>query len=250
MEWLIMAIVASDIKVYETKSTAAADGESGGNGLGGYRSSDEITTDVEENLFDNVTAAESESGDTEYRAFMVKNTHGTLSFVSAKVYLSVSGSLPISDLTTQLTNGGSETTVDVTNASDFPASGAFFVENEEITYTGKAGNQFTGCTRGVNGTSKVLHIVGTYVEHNQIRICVESPSNKSTGYIRTIADESTEPAGSPTWSAVYTFGTGLSIGTLAPGEFYGVWVRRKIPAGCKAKTGISYEIMKKGETAE
>ncbi len=245
-----MPIVASDIKIYETKSTASADGESGGNGLGGYRSSDEITTDVDENLFDHVSAAESESGNTEYRAFMIKNTHATISFVSAKVYLSSSSNVPFSDLTTQLENSGSETTVDVTDASDFPSSGAFFVENEEITYTGITGNQFTGCSRGANGTSKVLHSVGAYVEHNQIRICVEEPSNKSTGYIQTIANEGTEPSGSPTWSAVYSFATGLSIGTLAPGEFYGVWVRRKIPAGCSAKTGISYTILRKGETEE
>ncbi len=245
-----MAIVATDIKIYETKSTAAADGESGGNGLGGYRSSDEITTNVDENLFDNVTAAESEAGDTEYRAFMIKNTHATLSFVNAKVYLSATANTPFSDLTTQLENGGSETTVDVTDASAFPSSGSFFVEDEEITFTGKTGNQFTGCTRGANSTSKVLHAVGKIAEHNQIRICVEEPSSKTTGYILTIASEGVEPAGSPTWSNVYSFSTGLSIGTLAPSEFYGVWVRRKIPAGCKAKTGISYTIARKGETEE
>jgi len=245
-----MPIVSTDIKRYKSKSTASADGESGGDGLGGYRSSDEIITDTDENLFDNVSAAESEVGDTEYRAFFIKNTHATLSFVAAKVYISPTGTLPMSLLTTQLENGGSETTVDVADASDFPTSGAFFVEDEEVTYTGKSGNQFTGCTRGANGTSKVLHTTAKRVEHNQVRFYVEEPSNKSTGYIATIADESTSPAGSPTWLNPYTFATGASIGTLAPGEFYGVWVRRKIPVGCKAKTGISYVFARKGETAE
>jgi hypothetical protein len=245
-----MPIISTDIKIYESKSTGAADGEASGNGLGKYRSSDEIITDVDENLFDNVTAAESEVGDTEYRAFFIKNTHATLSFVSAKVYISPTGTLPMSLLTTQLENAGSETTVYVTSAADFPASGAFFCEDEEITYTGKTGTTFTGCTRGANSTSKVVHAITKRVEHNQIRFYVEEPSNKSTGYIATIADESTEPAGSPSWLNPYTFATGASIGTLAPGEFYGVWVRRKIPVGCLAKTGISYVFARKGETAE
>jgi hypothetical protein len=245
-----MPIVATDIKIYESKSTASADGEASGNGLGKYRSSDEIVTSVEENLFDNVTAAESEAGDTEYRAFFVKNTHATLSFVSAKVYISPTGTLPMTGLTTQLENAGSETTVYVDSTTDFPASGAFFVGDEEITYTGKTSTTFTGCGRGANSTSKVVHAIGVKVEHNQIRFYVEEPSNKTTGYIATIANESTEPAGTPTWLNPYTFATGASIGTLAPGEFYGIWVRRKIPVDCKAKTGISYVFARKGETAE
>ena len=245
-----MPIIATNIKIYESKSTAAADGEASGNGLGKYRSSDEIITDVDENLFDNVTAAESEAGDTEYRAFFVKNTHAALSFAAAKVYISPTGTLPMSLLTTQLENAGSETTVYVDSAADFPASGAFFVEDEEITYTGKTSVTFTGCTRGANGTSKVVHTTAKRVEHNQIRFFVAEPTNKSTGYLLTIATESTEPAGSPTWIAPYTFSTGASIGTLAPGEFYGVWVRRKIPVGCLAKTGISYVFARKGETEE
>jgi hypothetical protein len=245
-----MPIVSTDIKIYESKSTGAADGEASGNGLGKYRSSDEIVSAVDENLFDNVTASESEVGDTEYRAFFIKNTHATLSFTNAKVYISPTGTLPMSLLTTQLENSGSETTVYVVSAADFPASGAFFCEDEEITYTGKTGTTFTGCARGANSTSKVLHTTAKRVEHNQVRFYVEEPSSKTTGYIATIADESTEPAGSPSWLNPYTFATGASIGTLAPGEFYGVWVRRKIPVGCLAKTGISYVFVRKGETAE
>lgn len=245
-----MPIISTDIKIYKSKSTAAADGEAGGNGLGGYRSSDEIVTDTDENLFDNVSAAESEVGDTEYRAFFIKNTHGSLSFTNTKVYITPTGTLPMSLLATQLENGGSETTVDVVSGTDFPTSGAFFVEDEEITYTGKTGNQFTGCARAQNGTSAVLHTTAKRVEHNQIRFYVAAPTNKTTGYLESIASESTEPATPGSWVAPYDFTNGLSIGTLAFTEFYGVWVRRKIPVGCKAKTGISYVFARKGETAE
>jgi hypothetical protein len=241
-----MPIITSDIKFYLTKSTATADGESGGNGLGKYRSSDLITTNTDENLFDDISAAESSAGDTEYRACMVKNGHATLTLTAGYVYMSTNN--PMLDLTTQLTNNGSETTVSVTSTTNFPDSGAFFCEDEEITYTGKTSNSFTGCSRGANSTSKVLHAVGTYCEHNQIRIAVEAPSNKSTGYVQLITNESTAPTGL-SWTANFTFAAGLSIGTLAAGEFYGVWTRRKIPVGAGASSGVYYTLVCQGETA-
>jgi hypothetical protein len=186
-----MPILTADIKFYLTKSTAAADNESGGNGLGKYRSSDLITTNTDENLFDDISAIESSEGDTEYRACMVKNTHATLSLIASYIYMSTNN--PMSDLTTQLENNGTETTIHVTSTTGFPDFGAIFIESEEATYTAKTANTFTGVTRGTNSTSKVLHTVGKYVEHNQIRIAVETPSNKSTGYIQLITNESTAP---------------------------------------------------------
>jgi hypothetical protein len=241
-----MPILTADIKFYLTKSTATADGESGGNGLGKYRSSDQITTNTDENLFDDISAAESSAGDTEYRACMVKNGNATLTLTAGYVYMSTNN--PISDLTTQLEASGSETTVHVTSATAFPDSGAFFCGDEEITYTGKTSNTFTGCSRGANSTSKVLHTVGTYCEHNQIRIAVEAPNNKSTGYIQFIPNESIAPTGL-SWTANYTFATGLSIGDLTAGQFYGVWTRRKVPVGCGPVSGVYYTLNCKGETA-
>jgi hypothetical protein len=243
-----MPIADTDVKYYLTKSTASADGESGGNGLGGYRSSNQITTNTDENLFDDITAAESGAGDTEYRSLAIKNTHGTLTFYSIFSWIDPD-LVPASGLTTQLESSGSETTVYVSSTTNFPSNGAFFVGDEEITYTGKTSNTFTGCSRGANSTSKSLHIAGTLCEHNQIRIAIEAPSNKSTGYVQTIVGEGTAPTGL-SWSAVYTYATGLSIGDLAPGEFYGIWVRRKVPAGCAAKSGIYHIIKTKGETPE
>lgn len=47
-----------------------------------------ISTDVLNNLWDNVSGAESSSGDTEYRAFFVENTHGSLTLQGAKIWIS------------------------------------------------------------------------------------------------------------------------------------------------------------------
>ena len=55
-----------------------------------------------------------------------------------------------------------ETSIELTDASRFPNSGAVLIKNEVVTYTGKTDNTLTGCTRGasfqlfVGGTNKTF----------------------------------------------------------------------------------------------
>lgn len=49
------------------------------------------------------------------------------------------------------------TTITLADASSFPASGYISIETEEISYSGKAGNDLTGCTRGFGTTSAAAH---------------------------------------------------------------------------------------------
>lgn len=71
---------------------------------------------------------------------------------------------------TTLLNGGinnSVTTITVDDTSLLASVGAFKIDSEIITYTGKTSTTFTGCTRGTNGTSAASHsdnaqIVGFY----------------------------------------------------------------------------------------
>ena len=51
----------------------------------------------------------------------------------------------------------SDTIVYVENTTNFPASGTLQLGKEQITYTGKQSDRFTGCTRGVNGTTAQSH---------------------------------------------------------------------------------------------
>ena len=51
----------------------------------------------------------------------------------------------------------SDTIVYAENTTDFPASGTLQLGKEQITYTGKQSDRFTGCTRGVNGTTAQSH---------------------------------------------------------------------------------------------
>lgn len=70
---------------------------------------------------------------------------------------------------TTLNEGGtlsnSDTTITLTSGAQFPTAGTIVIENEQITYTGKAGNNLTGCTRGANSTTAATHADSTVV-HN------------------------------------------------------------------------------------
>ena len=242
-----MPVLSTDIKFYKTKSSAAKDGEATGDNLGGYRSSDEITTNVAGNVLDNVSSDESEVGDIEYGCIGVKNTSAQTLF-AAKVW--ITGNVPECALTTQLENGGSETTVAVDNQSTFPTTGTFFIEDEEIAYTGKSSTtSFTGCTRGHNSTSKALHLVTTKCCHNRVHIAIEAPSNLSNGYVQHINTSGDAPIGL-VWYDVRTRATGRTIGDLLAGQWYAIWYRRKIPMGCQAKSNITDTIRVEGETEE
>ena len=48
------------------------------------------------------------------------------------------------------------------STSDFPATGTLQLGTEQITYTGKLSDRFTGCTRGANGTTAIAHTAGDY----------------------------------------------------------------------------------------
>lgn len=56
---------------------------------------------------------------------------------------------------------GTDTSVNYTKF--FPTTGTLLIESEEITYTGKTNNTFTGLTRGANGTTAATHATGTLI---------------------------------------------------------------------------------------
>jgi hypothetical protein len=70
--------------------------------------------------------------------------------------------------TTTLTNGINDTVttgIILGDVSQFPSSGTNFIkiDNEEISYTGISGNELTGVTREVRGTTKAAHSGGATV---------------------------------------------------------------------------------------
>ena len=71
------------------------------------------------------------------------------------------GGRTLGGLQTIVNEGGTfsavDTTLTVLNASPFPSTGTILIDRELITYSGKSGNDLTGLTRGVNGTSADSH---------------------------------------------------------------------------------------------
>jgi hypothetical protein len=52
-----------------------------------------------------------------------------------------------------------DTTINSINAGSFPTVGTLLIGSEKISYTGRSSNTFTGCVRGVNGTTAVSHSI-------------------------------------------------------------------------------------------
>jgi len=85
-----MAIVSTDIKFWLTGVVVVDNPQTDPNeSLGGSRSSTEMVTAELNNLFDDISGAEAESGDTEYRGIIIQNKHASLTLYNAKAFLSV-----------------------------------------------------------------------------------------------------------------------------------------------------------------
>lgn len=58
------------------------------------------------------------------------------------------------------------TTITVVSTSAFTATGAIWIDGEYITYSGKTATDFTGCTRGADGTTAASHSSGALVSQS------------------------------------------------------------------------------------
>lgn len=168
-----MAIVAADIKFYLSGGGGNTDPNAA---LGGVISTTVITAATLHNLFDQVSGDEAAAGDTEYRCFYVKNTHGSLSLQNAVIWIQ----------------------------TQTPST-------DSIVAIALAGE-------GLNATAE------------------------------TVANESTAPVGE-SFTSPSSKGTGLSLGTMAAGQRYAIWVRRVISVAAAAYDADSVVIRVEGDTA-
>ena len=77
------------------------------------------------------------------------------------------------------------TTITVASTSKFPSKGYLVVKRELISYTGTTATTFTGCTRGVGGTTAAAFLSGTLVEqvvtaanHNDLAAAIVAVETK------------------------------------------------------------------------
>lgn len=101
-------------------------------------------------------------------------------------------------------------------------------------------------------TCKVWIQVDTGNGEDDISFGVEAPSNETTGYIQTIADESTAPS-AISFSDATSKATGLACpltgGEVGAGEWFGIWLRRIISASASAKSAEAVTMRVEGDTA-
>ena len=105
-----------------------------------------------------------------------------------------------------------ETEIDVTDSSGFPASGTVIIGSEVITYTGNATNTLSGCTRGANGTTAATHLTGAAITVLQN---VVAPPIRLKGI--SIASDGT---GAGLISLVSNDGIDLFVGDVPSGDVY------------------------------
>lgn len=112
-----MPIASADIQYRLSGGAANADPNAS---LGGAKSSTQITDNVDNNLFDDVSGAEHTAGRIEYRCFYVHNNHGTLTLTSAVAWIASDTSGADSDLSiavgTSAVNGTEQTIANETTA--------------------------------------------------------------------------------------------------------------------------------------
>jgi hypothetical protein len=79
--------------------------------------------------------------------------------------------------------GGSGTSITLTSTLNFPTTGTNFIQvgTEEISYTGVSGNDLTGITRAVRGTTRAAHSNGaTVTDYSDYSGWGESSANTDT----------------------------------------------------------------------
>lgn len=121
-----MPIVSTDIDYKHSGGAANIDPAAS---LGGIISVNDVTTDT---LFDDVSSAEASAGDTEYRCIYVKNSHGTLTLLAAKVFIqaNTAGNRIAIALAGEGKNGTAET---VANENTAPVGETF---SQPVDYAG------------------------------------------------------------------------------------------------------------------
>jgi len=132
-----MPLSSTDLVFYYTKT---ASGPSDNTlSLGGSINANTITSGQDENVFDDVTGAESESGESHYRAIGLKNTNASFKYLNYSAWIlgykrATSGADTIYFALERSTIGGAGTSIQVIADEFTPPDTAYF----QTSPTGKA----------------------------------------------------------------------------------------------------------------
>jgi hypothetical protein len=198
---------------------------------------------------DDAAPSETTSGSVRYRAIMLKNTSGA-ALNNVYAYLPQLGTAQISAGGQLGASGLGTISLSSGNFNDWPQSGFCRIQTsggtlrEIVYYSGRtatmlsvpaAGRALLGTTAAAGSSTDNIYAVPG------LRIAGEAPAS---GAIQTIANDTTPPTGR-TWATGIATGNGVSIGSLAAGAEYGLWIERTIVPGTTAtplaQYGLKYQ---------
>lgn len=144
-----MPIVASDIKFILSGGGTNVDPNAALGGAISTQAGAIITTDTLNNVWDDVSGGESSTGDTEYRAIFVKNTHGTLTYTGAKIWISSNTTSADDTIEIALADEGINNTIETIADESTPPSGPTFSAPNSFGTGLTLGNITAGSAHGV-----------------------------------------------------------------------------------------------------
>lgn len=139
-----------------------------------------------------------------------------------------------------LSLGGAKSSVDVTTLTLF---------DDVSSAEASAGDTEYRCIYVQNSHATLtLQTAKIFIQANTTgsRISIALAGEGVNGTAETVANENTAPVGE-TFSQPADYASGLSLGNLAPGDYFPVWVKRVIPASAAAATD-TYTLRVQGET--
>lgn len=191
--------------------------------------------------FDDVSSSDAGAGIIQYRASIIRNESAS-AITALQRCVSLLGVSQVSNIT-RLGSSGAGTITTTGSFNTWPAAGWAQVRQaggslrEIVYYTSRSSTVLTVPTngRGLLGTSAAAGAVDDVIYPTTGIVLALNPTGVTAfgSAIQTIASQTTAPS-SVTWNAGITLPTGLQIGTLNAGQQVGVWMKRQIPAGCKA----------------
>lgn len=142
-----MSVVAADIEWRYSGGAANTDPNACLGGAISTAGAGLIDTNVINDLWDNVSAAETAAGDTEYRGFYIKNTNGSSTFTDCRFYFSSDTTSATEELDIALDAAAVTTSMStIANESTAPSGPTF---SHPTTYAGGlALNTTTGLIAG------------------------------------------------------------------------------------------------------
>jgi len=138
-------------------------------------------------------------------------SHGMHSTLNNVIIRDVASEISDTTLNESAELSAADTTITLTSATNFASAGYIKIDDEIIQYTGKSGNDLTGCTRGSDGTTAATHEDGSVVKYYVFAGIPLTEINKTHTSISGVEFDSFEITTSTNASKTFTGGGSAAL---------------------------------------